>query len=187
MSFFKKQKEKVDEIFSVKNKEDNYQDTEERNRNSANDNKVANPLLSNNTNANVYKKENTYTPSGEISNKSNIKTKANIHRIDKSAKTKFYSFEPKSLEDAKRVIEYLNNDYGVVINLENTDASLSQRIIDVVTGALFLLDGDYSIVTQDIYMLAPKGIELISPLNNINSADETVEKTVKSNTFEFKK
>ncbi len=100
--------------------------------------------------------------------------------------SKVHTFEPKSLDDAKKVIEYLNKKYAVLLNLENLDNNLSQRIVDVVTGALFLLDGTYEIVTDDIYLMAPSGVEISSPMINAkNSVDKEIESRNSSSSFKF--
>lgn len=104
-----------------------------------------------------------------------------------STKAKVHTFEPKSIDDAKKVIEYLKKNYAVLLNLENTDNALSQRIVDVVSGALFLLDGDYSIITDDIYLMAPKGVEISSPINEESFSDKDIENSSSQNKFSFKK
>lgn len=113
--------------------------------------------------------------------------KAPVLKIEKTPSAKVHTFEPKSIDDAKRVIEYLSNGYAVLLNLENSDNALSQRIVDVVSGALFLLDGDYSIITDDIYLMAPKGVEISSPLSAESTVDKEIEKSASASTFSFRK
>ncbi len=173
-----------DKAFAVDNseEEENTGDKKEMEKKPNNSPVVSTNTSTNKTSSPTYK---TYQTS-ESTNKSTY-TKSNLVRMNNNTNAKVHTFEPKSLDDAKKVIEYLNNNYAVLLNLENSDSSLSQRIVDVVTGALYLLDGDYTVVTQDIYLLAPKGIEITSPLTAENTVDNNIEKSAKSNSFKFKK
>lgn len=114
--------------------------------------------------------------------------KAPVFKSEKASfNSKLFNFEPKTIDDAKKVIEYLHHGYAVILNLENIDNALSQRLVDVVSGALYLLDGTYQVVTDDIYLMAPKGVEINSPLNTESVTDSNVEKTANASSFSFKK
>lgn len=142
----------------------------------------------------------TYTP-GPVTNTDVPRTTSSVsqvkpvsyrtestYRTEKPANAKVIPFEPKSLEDTRKIIEYLDSGYAVLLNLESNDKSLSQRIVDVVSGALYLIDGDYQVITEDIYLMAPKGVEITSPLSAATlEPDIHVEKAVTSNNFTFKK
>lgn len=109
------------------------------------------------------------------------------YKPEKTGNSKLCKFEPKVIDDAKKVIEYLNHGYAVILNLENIDNPLSQRIVDVVSGALYLLDGTYQVITDDIYLMAPNGVEIKSPLSTESVTDSNIEKSASANSFSFKK
>ncbi len=92
---------------------------------------------------------------------------------------------PQSLEEAKIIIDYLHKGYAVLINLESNDKSLSQRIVDVVTGALYILDGAYSKVTDEIYLMAPKGVDIDSPIEGSSQKQSSQESPKQSKTSGF--
>ncbi len=136
----------------------------------------------------AVKSMNTTTTTNDYNRvNQNTQKKTAVMKMPSNSGAKVHMFEPASINDATKAIEYLNNGYAVLVNLENSDKALSQRIVDVITGALYLLDGDYSIVTEDIYLFAPKGVEISSPLEAENAKDEKVEKNANNSSFKFRK
>ncbi|MDO4772541.1 MAG: cell division protein SepF [Bacillota bacterium] len=180
-------KDWFDKAFAVDNNEDdasaNTQETKAQTKSYQKTSEVANK---NTLVKNVNKGYGEYQTMNNTMNPSSQK-KAPLMKMANTTGAKVHTFEPAGLDDAKKAIEYLNSGYAVLLNLENTDSALSQRIVDVITGALYLLDGNYSIITEDIYLLAPKGVEISSPLETKSSDDEDIEDSANKNSFKFKK
>jgi len=68
--------------------------------------------------------------------------------------------EPTTFEDAKRVVDYLKGRQPVVLNLEEMDGDLAQRIIDFVSGATFATDGGIQKVGQGIFLFTPNNVDI---------------------------
>lgn len=161
------------------------------------ENKISEPPKSNSTirtsKVEYNKPKSTYspTPLTEMPRTATTTTVTQVkpaaYKAEKPGSSKLCKFEPKSVDDSKKVIEYLSHGYAVIINLENIDSSLSQRIVDVVSGALYLLDGTYQIITNNIYLMAPNGVEIKSPLTTESVIDNNIEKSMANNTFTFSK
>ncbi len=110
----------------------------------------------------------------------------NVKPFKPVQKTTVNTFNPQSLEEAKVIMDFLNKGSAVLINLEANDKALSQRIVDVVTGALYILDGTYTKITEDIYLMAPKGVEIDSSMAASGSKSDAG-KNAKSSEFTFRK
>ncbi len=68
--------------------------------------------------------------------------------------------EPISFQDAKRVVDHLKERKPVVLNLEDTEEDLSQRIIDFVSGATFATDGGIQKVGEGIFLFTPNNVDI---------------------------
>ncbi len=174
-------KDLFDKAFAVNSEEESIINNEQSQKNKPN-------TFSSQNNSN--KRNSSVRTMNSINNEQNKNTnqkKPSVIKMQNNSMGKVHTFEPASINDATRAIEYLNSGYAVLVNLENSDNALSQRIVDIITGALYLLDGDYSIVTEDIYLFAPKGVEISSPLEAEHAKDEKVESNANKSSFKFKK
>ncbi|MGI6583236.1 MAG: cell division protein SepF [bacterium] len=86
--------------------------------------------------------------------------------------------EPTTFEDAKRVVDHLKGRQPVVLNLEETEGDLAQRIIDFVSGATFATDGGIQKVGQGIFLFTP---------NNVDIAADEGERTFENSRFPWVK
>ncbi|PID82821.1 MAG: hypothetical protein CSB15_01050 [Clostridiales bacterium] len=67
---------------------------------------------------------------------------------------------PKVIDDAGKVMDLLMKNVSVIMNLENNDTVVAQRILDSVSGALYVLGGEYSKINDNVYLMAVRGLEL---------------------------
>lgn len=68
--------------------------------------------------------------------------------------------EPGSFADAKRVADHLKDRKPVLLNLENADAALAQRLIDFLSGATYAVEGDTRKVGQGMFLFAPSHVDV---------------------------
>lgn len=73
--------------------------------------------------------------------------------------------EPGSFADAKRVADHLKDRKPVLLNLENADAALAQRLIDFLSGATYAAEGDTRKVGQGMFLFVPNYVD-VSGLEN---------------------
>ena len=64
------------------------------------------------------------------------------------------------------MIDFLKESKIVVINLEGLNVDVAQRIIDCISGASYGLDGKLEGVNDNIFILAPKDVEITGDLKN---------------------
>ena len=67
---------------------------------------------------------------------------------------------PKSFNDAQQVADRFKDGVPVVLNLQNTDTELSQRLIDVGCGLTYALDGGMQRIADKVFMLTPRDVEI---------------------------
>ncbi len=72
----------------------------------------------------------------------------------------------QEFEEVKAMMDLLKDDKIVVINLEEVKNDVAQRIIDCTSGASYALDGKLESVNDNIFILAPKGVEITGDLKN---------------------
>ncbi len=66
----------------------------------------------------------------------------------------------RSLSECGDVIEDLIYGKSVLLNLEETDAVLTQRIVDTLAGATFALRAKIRKISEKMYLIAPENVEV---------------------------
>ena len=72
--------------------------------------------------------------------------------------------QPTCFEDVQEVGDYLKAKKSVIINLENVGKDDARRIIDFLGGATFMIEGTIQRVSNLIYLIAPRTIEIQNDL-----------------------
>lgn len=68
--------------------------------------------------------------------------------------------EPKRYEDVTKIIDDLKSRKPIVINLLELDVELKKQVFNFLSGGLYALEGNIQKVTKDIFILAPKSVEI---------------------------
>jgi cell division inhibitor SepF len=98
--------------------------------------------------------------SGDINNVISLPTanKAPLGSVPKQLKVMVV--EPVSFDDVQHVADYLKAKKPVVINLENTDAEISRRMVDFVSGTTYALNGNIQKISNQIFLCAPQNVDV---------------------------
>lgn len=72
--------------------------------------------------------------------------------------------EPKSYDEVQDIADNLKNQRTVIVNLENTDADLSRRVIDFMSGTTYALNGSVQKVGKNIFLFVPNNVEITNEL-----------------------
>ncbi len=72
----------------------------------------------------------------------------------------------QEFEEVRAMIDLLKENKIVVVNLEGLNVDVAQRIIDCISGASYALDGKLEGVNDNIFILAPKDVEITGDLKN---------------------
>ncbi|WBW50715.1 cell division protein SepF [Peptoniphilus equinus] len=68
--------------------------------------------------------------------------------------------EPLSYDESPKIVDDLRADKSVVLNFEQLDVDVKRKIFDFVSGALYAIDGKIQKVNKDIFVLAPRNVEI---------------------------
>jgi len=81
----------------------------------------------------------------------------NIHT---SSYMKVVVYQPDSYDDTQSIVDNIKNRKPVVVNLENLEIDLAQRVLDFLSGAVYALDGTIQKVARGIFVLAPNNVDI---------------------------
>lgn len=70
----------------------------------------------------------------------------------------FMVYEPRTADDVQTLIDFLKTRESAIINLDNVDEDVSQRVLDFVSGAIYALNGSVHRVSGNIFLLSPEGV-----------------------------
>lgn len=84
----------------------------------------------------------------------------NVVNIHANTTMKIVVHEPLSYEEAPEIVDDLKSRKAVVINFQQLEANLKRQIFDFINGALYSLEGKIQKVTKDVFILAPKNVEI---------------------------
>ncbi len=67
-------------------------------------------------------------------------------------------YSPRSFSDVTEIADALRNRQVVIINLQNADRTLLQRVVDFTSGVAYTLDGKIQKLAEAIYLVVPAGV-----------------------------
>lgn len=72
--------------------------------------------------------------------------------------------QPTCYDEVEGIGEYLKNRKSIIINLENVGKEDARRILDFLSGATFMVEGTIQRVSNLIYLITPKNVEIQNDL-----------------------
>lgn len=79
-------------------------------------------------------------------------------------------YSPVAYAEATDIIDDIKKGNPVIINFESTDDLITAKIINICEGAAYALEADLTKIATSIFIVVPKGIDI---LNNISSRQST--------------
>ena len=70
--------------------------------------------------------------------------------------------QPTEFEEAEKICDLLRERKSIIINLEYVNKDVARRIIDVLSGAVHVLDGNMQKISNSIFVVVPYNYELSS-------------------------
>lgn len=95
-----------------------------------------------------------------------VKYNNKVVNIHNNMNMKLVVHEPINYEDAPKIIDDLKMRKTIVINLENLEMETKKQIFDFISGGLYAIEGNIHKVTKDIFVLAPKNVEIDGKLTD---------------------
>lgn len=67
---------------------------------------------------------------------------------------------PESFNDARQIGEEFRSGATVMVNLQSLDAATSRRLVDYMSGLVHGMDGKFTKIAMNVFMLAPRNVEV---------------------------
>jgi cell division inhibitor SepF len=85
-------------------------------------------------------------------------------------------YAPRSFADVVEIADALRSRQVVIINLQNADRTLLQRVVDFTSGVAYTLDGKIQKLAEAIYLVVPSGVAVnAAGLRDAMTADGTLD------------
>lgn len=84
-----------------------------------------------------------------------------------SAGSEVCVMKPKTFEDSQDICDVLLSNCVAVINLEENDLALSQRIMDFIYGAVYSINAKFIQISDRIFIAAPSSVDVSGDYNDI--------------------
>ena len=95
-------------------------------------------------------------------------------RINNRCSIQVYVILPQEFNEAQKVTDYLKEGKTIVINMEGIEVHAAQRIIDFIGGACYALDGSLQAISANIFIAAPRNIDVSGDLRDEILNDSTL-------------
>jgi len=67
-------------------------------------------------------------------------------------------YSPRTFGDVTEIADALRNRQVVIVNLQNADRTLLQRVVDFTSGVAYTIDGKIQKLAEAIYLVVPAGV-----------------------------
>ncbi|MCM1158954.1 MAG: cell division protein SepF [Bacteroidales bacterium] len=95
-------------------------------------------------------------------------------RNNNRSSNQVHVIKPQEFNEAQEVTDYLKEGRTIVINMEGIEVHAAQRIIDFIGGACYALDGSLQAISANIFIAAPRNIDVTGDLRNEILNDSTL-------------
>jgi len=75
---------------------------------------------------------------------------------------KIHTVEPRAFSEAQSIADKFKAGQPVIMNLTATEPELSKRLLDFASGLTYALDGGLQKVSDRVFMLTPRNVDLSS-------------------------
>ena len=69
-------------------------------------------------------------------------------------------FKPTSYNDIAKIIDALKDGKSAVVHLNELKQETALRVLDIVSGAVYALNGGVYEMEKNVYMFSPTGVEI---------------------------
>ena len=103
----------------------------------------------------------------------NRKKRAAVVSLHTQKQVRVVVTEPTNFDHVQGITDNLKNRCPIIVNLENVDKELAQRIVDFISGATYALNGSMQKVGNNIFLFVPNNVDIHAE----NMREEDREKT----------
>ena len=88
------------------------------------------------------------------------------------SKVKVIIYKPASYEDAQTIIDNLKERKSIVVNLDELETDIAQRILDFISGAVYALNGNIRKAARNIFVVAPFNVDVSTGAGEYEATDD---------------
>lgn len=124
--------------------------------------------------------EESEAPKQETETKFKVVEKKQVQPVQKRRvtmnDTSVCVFKPQAFDEAREIVETLMDNKTVLLNFENVDISISQRVLDIVTGACIAINGNLQKISNYIFIATPASVDVSGEFQDtlLGSIDSTL-------------
>ena len=78
--------------------------------------------------------------------------------------------EPKNIDECRKLIDNLRANKPIIINLEKVETDLARKMFDFLSGATYALKGSIQRINQNIYLFAPRNVNIKAMVDRATEA-----------------
>ena len=75
-----------------------------------------------------------------------------------SSNSNIETFKPTSFEEVAEIIDNLLDGNPVIVNLSEVRENTAQRVVDLLSGAIYAINGNLCELQKDVYIFTPNGV-----------------------------
>ena len=90
--------------------------------------------------------------------------------INASGQFRMVVIEPKNLDECKKLVDNMRNFKPIIVNLERVETDLARKMFDFLNGATYALEGNAQKINQNIYIFAPKNVNIKAMVDRATTA-----------------
>jgi len=87
--------------------------------------------------------------------------KSKVMNLQANIQMEVVVIQPTSYDEAQEICDHIKAKKPCIINLENMEHSIAQRIMDFISGSCYTLDGNMQRVTNNIFLIAPENVDIM--------------------------
>ena len=76
-------------------------------------------------------------------------------------------FHPATFNDTSKAADDLRSKKAVIVNMENVDKAMARRVVDILSGAVYALEGDVTKIAHSAYLFYPKNMDVTGTLESL--------------------
>ncbi len=90
-----------------------------------------------------------------------------VLKMSAGPKQEVVLFRPVSFNETSKAADHLKNNKAVVLNLEEVDKAMARRVVDILSGTVYALDGDVTKIAKSAYLFYPKNMDVSGTLESL--------------------
>ena len=90
-----------------------------------------------------------------------------VLKMNHGSRQEVVLFRPVSFNETSKAADHLRAGKAVVLNLEEVDKAMARRVVDILSGAVYALEGDVTKIAKSAYLFYPKNMDVSGTLESL--------------------